>query len=219
MLSEKTKERIKKLQALAERGVGGEKETAKVKLEKLLADNGIYSLEELEEDKVEYFLFSYKGKHEIKLLKQCVYKVLGAKADRTAYRSHGYRQKIGYYCTRAQKIEIELEFEFYRNVFYEELDTFMNAFIQVQNIFPTDAPTAADNLHSRFHLAGHGLASEGRSVQCRKSFDDLTVQRDAFSRLYNNGISNLNLIRVNLNQFPVFFDVGIVRADIHEACN
>lgn len=140
MLSEKTKERIKKLQALAERGVGGEKETAKVKLEKLLADNGIYSLEELEEDKVEYFLFSYKGKHEIKLLKQCVYKVLGAKADRTAYRSHGYRQKIGYYCTRAQKIEIELEFEFYRNVFYEELDTFMNAFIQVQNIFPTDAP-------------------------------------------------------------------------------
>lgn len=64
----------------------------------------------------------------------------GAKADRTAYRSHGYRQKIGYYCTRAQKIEIELEFEFYRNVFYEELDTFMNAFIQVQNIFPTDAP-------------------------------------------------------------------------------
>ena len=79
--------------------------------------------------------------------------------------------------------------------------------------------TAADNLHSRFHLAGHGLASEGRSVQCRKSFDDLTVQRDAFSRLYNNGISNLNLIRVNLNQFPVFFDVGIVRADIHEACN
>lgn len=140
MLLEKTKERIKKLQALAERGVGGEKETAKVKLEKLLADNGIYSLEELEEDKVEYFLFSYKGKHEIKLLKQCVYKVLGAKADRTAYRSHGYRQKIGYYCTRAQKIEIELEFEFYRNVFYEELDTFMNAFIQVQNIFPTDAP-------------------------------------------------------------------------------
>lgn len=140
MLSEKTKERIKKLQALAERGVGGEKETAKVKLEKLLADNGIYSLEELEEDKVEYFLFSYKGKHEIKLLKQCVYKVLGAKADRTAYRSHGYRQKIGYYCTRVQKIEIELEFEFYRNVFYEELDTFMNAFIQVQNIFPTDAP-------------------------------------------------------------------------------
>ena len=38
------------------------------------------------------------------------------------------------------KIEIELEFEFYRNVFYEELGTFMDAFIQAQKIFPEDAP-------------------------------------------------------------------------------
>ena len=50
------------------------------------------------------------------------------------------RQKIGIYCTKAQKIEIELEFEFYRNVFYEELSTFMDAFIQAQKIFPEDAP-------------------------------------------------------------------------------
>ena len=150
MLSDKTKDRIKKLQALAERGVGGEKETAKNKLEKLLKENGITSLEELEEDKVEYFLFSYNGKHEIRLLKQCVYKVLGYSADRTPYRSQGYRQKIGYYCTRAQKIEIELEFEFYRNVFYEELDTFMSAFIQKQGIFPPDAPTSSlDKLNER----------------------------------------------------------------------
>lgn len=140
MVSDKTKERIKKLQALAERGVGGEQETAKKKLEKLLSDNDINSLEDLEDDKVEYFLFSYHGKHEIKLLKQCVYKVLGAKADRTSYRSYGYRQKIGYFCTRAQKIEIELEFDFYRGVFYDELNTFMDAFIQVQGIFPVDAP-------------------------------------------------------------------------------
>ena len=30
--------------------------------------------------------------------------------------------------------------EFYRNVFYEELSTFMDAFIQAQKIFPEDAP-------------------------------------------------------------------------------
>lgn len=52
MLSDKTKDRIKKLQALAERGVGGEKETAKNKLEKLLKENGIISLEELEGEQV-----------------------------------------------------------------------------------------------------------------------------------------------------------------------
>lgn len=42
---------------------------------------------------------------------------MGAKSDRTAYKPYGRRQKIGIYCTKAQKIEIELEFEFYRNVF------------------------------------------------------------------------------------------------------
>lgn len=69
-----------------------------------------------------------------------MYKVMGAKSDRTAYKPYGQRQKIGIYCTKAQKIEIELEFEFYRNVFYEELSTFMDAFIQAQKIFPEDAP-------------------------------------------------------------------------------
>lgn len=140
-MDEKTRERIKKLQALAERGVGGEKDTAKKMLSKLLEKNGISSLEELEADEVEYHLFSYNGKHEITLLKQCIYKVLGAKADRTTYRTRGTRQKIGVYCTAAQKIEIELEFEFYRNVFYDELPAFMAAFVQAQGIFPPDAPT------------------------------------------------------------------------------
>ncbi|MCD7955898.1 MAG: hypothetical protein LUG93_09160 [Lachnospiraceae bacterium] len=140
MLTEKKKELLRKLNALAERGVGGEKETAKKKLEKMLAENGISSIEELDEEKKEYFLFSYNGKHEIKLLKQCVYKVLGAGDEIIAYHSKGTKQKIGYYCTKAQKIEIDLEFDFYRKAFYEELETFMEAFIQKQQIFPPDAP-------------------------------------------------------------------------------
>lgn len=139
-MDEKTIARIKKLQALAERGVGGEKDTAAAMLQKMLEKNGIYSLEELETEEREYTLFSYKGRHEIKLLRQCMYKVMGAKSDRTTYRTAGTRQKIGIYCTKAQRIEIELEFEFYRNVFYEELSTFMDAFVQAQRIFPADAP-------------------------------------------------------------------------------
>ena len=139
-MDDKTKARIKKLQALAERGVGGEKTTAEKMLQKMLKKNGIKSLEELETDSYEYKLFYYHGKHEKKLLRQCMYKVMGVDSDRTTYRTKGTRQKIGIYCTKAQKIEIELEFEFYRNVFYEDLSTFMDAFIQVQRIFPPDAP-------------------------------------------------------------------------------
>lgn len=139
-MEEKTIQRIKKLQALAERGVGGEKDTAAKMLQKMLERNGISKLEELESEEFEYTLFSYKGRHEIKLLRQCIYKVLTAAGDRTCYRTTGTRQKIGIYCTKAQAIEINLEFEFYRNVFYEELSTFMDAFIQSQCIFPPDAP-------------------------------------------------------------------------------
>lgn len=94
-MDEKTIQRIKKLQALAERGVGGEKTTAQKKLAKLLKDNGINSLDELQKEEYEYTIFSYNGKHEIKLLRQCMYKVMGAKSDRTAYKPYGRRQKIG----------------------------------------------------------------------------------------------------------------------------
>ena len=64
-MDEKTIQRIKKLQALAERGVGGEKTTAQKKLAKLLKDNGINSLDELQKEEYRegkslrqcYFLF------------------------------------------------------------------------------------------------------------------------------------------------------------------
>lgn len=139
-MDEKTIQRIKKLQALAERGVGGEKDTAEKMLQKMMEKNGIQSLDELQSEKCEYTLFSYNGKHERKLLIQCIYKVLTAAGDRRYYHSKGTRQKLGIYCTKAQKLEIEMEFAFYRNVFYEELDIFMSALINAQGIFPPDAP-------------------------------------------------------------------------------
>ena len=55
-MDEKTIQRIKKLQALAERGVGGEKTTAQKKLAKLLKDNGINSLDELQKEEYDIFL-------------------------------------------------------------------------------------------------------------------------------------------------------------------
>ena len=138
-MEEKTKERLKKLQALAERGVGGEKETAQRKLEQLLKANNI-TLDELDGEKVSYYLFSYNGQHKAKLLRHCMYKVMGAAAGIKFYRTQGTRQKIGIECTAAQKIEIELEYEFYSRVFDEEIADFMDAFIAKQNIYPEDAP-------------------------------------------------------------------------------
>lgn len=72
-MDEKTQTRIRKLQALAERGVGGEKETAARKLQELLKKNGIRNIEELTEEEYIFTLFSYKGALGRKLLSQCIY--------------------------------------------------------------------------------------------------------------------------------------------------
>lgn len=60
-MDERLQNRIKKLQALAERGIGGEKIGAKAKLEELMKKYDI-SLADVEEDKVDYYVFSCSKK-------------------------------------------------------------------------------------------------------------------------------------------------------------
>lgn len=138
--------RIEKLQALAERGVGGEKETAQRKLDKLLKDNNL-TLESLESEETYYYLFSYSDDHSKKLLNQVIYKVMG-EGDRKIYRSKGKRMKIGLFCTPSQKVEIDLDYEFYKNLFDAEIDSLLTAFIQTQGIFPEDCPITTVDLDS-----------------------------------------------------------------------
>ena len=135
------KKRLKALQALAERGVGGEKETAKRKLEKLLAANNMTE-DNLKEDEVRYYLFSYSGApYKPKLLQQVIYKILGHNGHCCSiYKSKGTRNKFGVYCTPAQKLEIDLDYEFYCNLFDQEIEILLDAFIQKQELFPEDAP-------------------------------------------------------------------------------
>lgn len=135
-MDDKLKERLSKLKNLAERGVGGEKQTAEHKFNQLLKANGL-SEDDLVEDSVHYFLFSYKYPYRMKLLSQVIYKVLG-KEGFVPYHSPGTRNRIGIYCTSAQKLEIDLEFEFYSNLFDSELSVLMSAFISKQDIYPKD---------------------------------------------------------------------------------
>ena len=61
-----------------------------------------------------------------------------------------------------------MEFDFYRKVFYEELDVFIVAFINAQKIFPPDAPVEiSDSFSERdrkiLHMAG-GIDKRTRTV-------------------------------------------------------
>ena len=138
-LTEKQKALIKKIQALAERGVGGEKETAQRKLRALMEKYGIESLE-LDEERVQEHEFHYAGPIERKILIQIIYKVL-KEADLLRESVFSYKYGPGsrstkiVHCTEAQAIEIRIQFDFYKDLWKEEQDLLLDAFIQHHRLF------------------------------------------------------------------------------------
>lgn len=127
MIDEKKVELMKKLQRLAERGVGGEKEGAQKKLQQLMKK---YDIEEsdLSDDKLEDHEWKYHNDFELRLLKQTIYKVLGKDGlnQMYHYRSGKGKKTIqGVQCTKAQAIQIGIEYEFYCETWKEEHDFFI----------------------------------------------------------------------------------------------
>ena len=120
-LTEKQKALIKKVQALAERGVGGEKETAEKKLNMLMEKYGIESLE-LDEERLDDYDFKFSGSIEKKILRQVIYKVLRdpekLRESVFYYRyGKGSKSTMIVNCTKAEEIEIRIQFDFYKDLF------------------------------------------------------------------------------------------------------
>lgn len=108
-------ELLKKLKALVDRGIDGEKVSAEKKLKELMRKYDI-SENELLEDKITTVAFKYHGKEQRRLLVQIIYKVTNC-TDFYTYHSinSGRKSKtsLGADVTAAQKIEIEFLFDFY----------------------------------------------------------------------------------------------------------
>ena len=125
---------LKKIRALAERGVGGEADNAEEILRRPMEKYGV-SEDELDEEERRRHDFEYHGKEQEKLLRQVVYKVTGGYAYNLVYRASGRKVKtrLGADCTAAEKVEIEFLFDFYTRLW--ERDAFLSAFIQKHRIF------------------------------------------------------------------------------------
>ena len=136
---EKVLEKLGKIKALAERGVGGEKETAMRMYEELKQKYDISPDEaEAAMEKLEKRWFSYRTEIEERLLVQIFYKVTG---DVSFYEYTGRykrRKKKGVICTEIEAAEIQMLFNFYREELKKELDTFMSAFIACNDIYPDE---------------------------------------------------------------------------------
>lgn len=99
-------DRLKKLRALALRGVGGEKEQAQAILDKLIKKYDV-SFDELDEDAVNEYIFEYHGKEQERLLLQTFAKVTNGEHSiyhlKYTYSGRACKTKLRGECTAAQK--------------------------------------------------------------------------------------------------------------------
>lgn len=136
MIDEKKKELLKKLQALAERGEAGEREVARQRLAELMQKYNVCDAE-LSDDTLEMHKFTFHNDFQRKLLIQLCFKIA---PDRNIYR---YTKGPGKYtareieCTKAEALQIQIEYEFFCRLWDEEVGFFLSAFIQKHRLFDT----------------------------------------------------------------------------------
>ena len=132
-------ELIKKIKALADGGVGGEKENAQKLLAELMLKYNITE-EEIAEETVKDFDF-IKPKFFMagELMVQVLYSIVGKEIgeDKGIYCLKGCR-KYFIRCTTAEFLEFEAKFNFYMFHFKKEAKRFYSAFLQANKIFPPD---------------------------------------------------------------------------------
>lgn len=125
----------KKLKALADRGVDGEKVNAQAQLERTMQKHGL-TIEDIEGEKKEYRDFKVTEIQE-QVFSQIVSSVIGGKFS--TWKRRGKRQVTVLNVTAAEYVEIEMKYEFYWKLYLEELGIFRHAFFQRNNIFPINS--------------------------------------------------------------------------------
>lgn len=136
-------EYLKKIYALAVGGFGGEQENAKIILDKLLKKYSM-SIEQLQEecDEEKNIKIDVKTptKYEGKILSQVVYKVINEKGHCYDLYRKGKKipKVVRVHCTAREEIEIRFLYDFYRMLWFEEVEFFLEAFIQKHELFGTN---------------------------------------------------------------------------------
>ena len=128
----------KKLKALADRGVGGEKDNAWQMLKDLMAKHGL-TMEDIEGPKREQRLFTFET-DQARIFGQVITHIMGRECQVFGHK----RKKNALFteCTNAEFLALQATFEFYWRVYKEELHVFTTAFIHQNNLLPFDAESA-----------------------------------------------------------------------------
>ena len=151
---ERLLEKIRKVQALANRGADGEKQSAAALLDRLMTQYGIDEAE-IAEERLEKCFFRYKTPYERKLLVQVIYTVTGKIPFKCVGSYSGRaRKQVGIDCTAAERLEIEFSYEFYKAAL-EENDIFPPASKKAEEI-PAAEISRSEALKLQALMAGMG---------------------------------------------------------------
>lgn len=142
MMTEKQKSLMKKLHAMVQQGTSKESKVAADKLNRLMKKYGIDSID-FDEDIKKEIIIRYRNKMERKILLQIAYKVLGSpeKLFECLYKytcGEGKNTKYIFKCSETEALEIRVQFDFYKELFMDEIDTFLDAFVQKHSLFGSD---------------------------------------------------------------------------------
>ncbi len=129
-------ELVKKIKALADSGVGGEKENAQKILTKLMKQYGISEEELCEENVKEFEIKIPKVFKAHELAVQTFYSVVGCRNDKKFFSGYKERRNRFVFCTNAEFVEFEAKYKFYLYYLKKESERFYGAFIQANKIFP-----------------------------------------------------------------------------------
>ena len=123
-------EKLRKIQALVERGVGGEKEAARMKLLELAVRYGV----ELQDEEFKEHRFDYgTGIYVKNLMQQVIFSVV-LKAQ--FYKSNNPKHTLVIVdCTALQALEIDYRFSIYNASLQEQAELFYEAFVRKNQIF------------------------------------------------------------------------------------
>ena len=142
-------ELLKRIKALADNGVDGEKINAENTLARLMEK---YNVDEkqLEDETQKTCYFSYKQETDRRLLMQIIYAVTGeAPSGTIGAFSRRKRKMLAVDCTNAEQIEIEINYEFYKAAFNEDLEIFISAFVSKNHIYPSPDKVKEDYFTDR----------------------------------------------------------------------
>ena len=141
MINDKVRSLYNKFKELAERGIDGEKVTAREMLDRLMEKHGI-TIDMIEEETISTRYFKVHSEF-IALAAQIATSVTGAKTT-AFYKKKSERGSIGFKLTDSQYLELLAKIDFYIPRYKEEQELFYTAFVQKNKLFRKRLPGDQD---------------------------------------------------------------------------